>query len=167
MYIDFLRNLTQFYINFVETGTSDWTLMGLDQLLKCSGFSLYPFSFQNRKSIQIPSFAAGTMKPHGKFSRGGDIYPPPSRHLLLLVSWCSVCINQSEYFLDILQYLFHLIAAINIYKGIQTTFNQGWIHEGKIKADTRVVGVFIPPPRKIFLEMTEKKNDVQNVPCKL
>ena len=27
---------------FLETGTSDRTLMGLDQLLKCLGFSLYP-----------------------------------------------------------------------------------------------------------------------------
>ena len=30
---------------FLETGTSDRTLMGLDQLLKCLGFNLYPFSF--------------------------------------------------------------------------------------------------------------------------
>ena len=107
------------------------------------------------------------MKSHGKFSRGGDILPPPSRHLLLLVSWCSVCINQSEYFLDILQYLFHLIAAINIYKGIQTTFSKGG-YRGEDKGGYKGVGVLIPPPgAKIFLEMTEMKNDVQNVPCKL
>ena len=30
---------------FLETGTSDNTFMGLDQLLKCFGFSLYPLSF--------------------------------------------------------------------------------------------------------------------------
>ena len=30
---------------FLETGTWDRTLMGLHQLLKCLGFSLYPFSF--------------------------------------------------------------------------------------------------------------------------
>ncbi len=30
---------------FLETGTSDRTLIGLDQLLKCVGFSLYPLSF--------------------------------------------------------------------------------------------------------------------------
>ena len=30
---------------FLETGTSDRTFMGLDQLLKCLGFILYPFHF--------------------------------------------------------------------------------------------------------------------------
>ena len=35
---------TAFY-QFLETGTSDRTLMGLYQLLKCIGFSLYPLSF--------------------------------------------------------------------------------------------------------------------------
>ena len=43
-YIDLRKNLTQFY-QFLETGTSDRTLMGLDQLLKSLGFSLYPLSF--------------------------------------------------------------------------------------------------------------------------
>ena len=37
--------LTQFYINFLGAGTSDRTQIGLDQLLKCLGFSLYPFHF--------------------------------------------------------------------------------------------------------------------------
>ena len=32
-----------FYTNF--SGTSDRTLLGLDQLLKCPGFSIYPLSF--------------------------------------------------------------------------------------------------------------------------
>ena len=36
--------MTQFYINF-ETGTSDRTFKGLDQILKSSGFSLYTLSF--------------------------------------------------------------------------------------------------------------------------
>jgi len=30
---------------FLETGTQDITLIDLDQLLKCLGFSLYPLSF--------------------------------------------------------------------------------------------------------------------------
>ena len=40
IYIIFCKNLTQFKINFLETGTSDGTLRGLDQLLKCLSFSL-------------------------------------------------------------------------------------------------------------------------------
>ena len=31
-------------VQFLETGTSDRTHIGLDPLLKCSGFSLYPLS---------------------------------------------------------------------------------------------------------------------------
>jgi len=103
-------------------------------------------------SIEITSVAAATMKSHGKFSRGGgEIFcPPPSRHLLLLVSWCSVCINQSEYFLYILQYLFHLIAAINIYKGIKTTFSQGWIHWGRLGRIQGGGSVHTPPQERRF-----------------
>ena len=41
----FCINLTTFFYQFLETGTSDRTLMGLDQLLKCLGFSLNPLSF--------------------------------------------------------------------------------------------------------------------------
>ena len=40
---------TAFY-QFLETGTSDRTLMGLYQLLKCLGFSLHPFHF----SLTVP-----------------------------------------------------------------------------------------------------------------
>ena len=40
---------------FLETGTLDRTLMGLDQLLKCSGFSLYtPFHFSFTVPLSIP-----------------------------------------------------------------------------------------------------------------
>ena len=37
--------LTQFYNNFFEIGTSNRTLIGLNQLLRFSGFSLYSPSF--------------------------------------------------------------------------------------------------------------------------
>ena len=42
--MNFRMNLTHLY-KFLETGTSDITLMGLDQLLKCSGFSIYQGHF--------------------------------------------------------------------------------------------------------------------------
>ena len=39
---EFSDNFDTVFHQFLETGTSDRTLMGLDQLLKCLGFSLYP-----------------------------------------------------------------------------------------------------------------------------
>ena len=42
--IDFRINLTVLN-QFLETGKSDKTFMGLAQLLKCVGFTLYPLSF--------------------------------------------------------------------------------------------------------------------------
>ena len=39
------KNLDTVLYQFLETGESDRTLMGLFQLLKCLGFSLYPLSF--------------------------------------------------------------------------------------------------------------------------
>ena len=44
--MNFRTNLTQFYINFSrQEHQIESTLVGLDQLLKCFGFSLYPFYF--------------------------------------------------------------------------------------------------------------------------
>ena len=40
-----LYHVTSINWQFLETRTSDRTLMGLDQLLKCLGFSLYPLLF--------------------------------------------------------------------------------------------------------------------------
>ena len=49
LYNLFIHNFShKFYTvlyQFLETGKSDRTLMGLDQLIKCLGFSLYPVSF--------------------------------------------------------------------------------------------------------------------------
>ena len=43
--LEFSYNLVTVLYNFLETGTSDNTIIGRDQLLKVLGFSLYPMSF--------------------------------------------------------------------------------------------------------------------------
>ena len=45
LYFRFSYKFDTVLYQFLETGTLDRTLMGLDQLLKCLGFGLYPLSF--------------------------------------------------------------------------------------------------------------------------
>ena len=45
IYADFCKNFTQFFFQFLETGTSYRTRKGLDQVLSNLGFNLYPHSF--------------------------------------------------------------------------------------------------------------------------
>ena len=45
IYTSFWYNFETVLYQFLETGTLDRTLTGLDQLLKCSSFNLYPLSF--------------------------------------------------------------------------------------------------------------------------
>ena len=52
IFIDFRKTVL---CPFLETGTSVKALMGLDQLLKCSGFSIYPLSFFLYSPFQIPA----------------------------------------------------------------------------------------------------------------
>ena len=44
-YMSFNTTLPTVLYQFLETGTLDITLIGLDQLLKCSGFNQYLLSF--------------------------------------------------------------------------------------------------------------------------
>ena len=45
---------------FVETGTSERTLMGLDQFLKCLGFSLNPLSFFLYSPCKVKTFVSNS-----------------------------------------------------------------------------------------------------------
>ena len=79
----------RFLYHFVETGTSDRTLIGLDQLLKCLGFRLYPlYSINDKTELIRPNFfMTSNITPAGiSFWRNWEIEKSTNLRVLFIES---------------------------------------------------------------------------------